>query len=394
MTKGALMFGDRSAAEVLLGSRAIANRVIAAIAATNPVQHGTGSASLAADIRWIVERNLRAVAAVLEGTAEDAVDDELLRASAIRRFDEGSSFSSVASAYHRGVSVLWEELARATADPDVLSEAGTRMLGHLEHITVALAEDYQRSAFALQSVERDARFALFTALVSGADAAGEAHRSGLELADRYGVLVLRLSASDSDVPIDVAARRITRRARVIIEGDGHPDALAVLGPAGGTALIPLTGGDEGVRTALAASLQPAFGEACTAAWVPVPVEGVPEAVQLGEELVSIALREHGSGAFVTLDDLLFEYQASRPGPAHAALSARLAGIGEEAIVTAEAYLRTGGDRRATAAAMNVHPNTVDYRLGRLAALSGMDIGDPRGAALIEAALIARRGESA
>ncbi|MFF1649149.1 helix-turn-helix domain-containing protein [Streptomyces sp. NPDC058240] len=57
--------------------------------------------------------------------------------------------------------------------------------------------------------------------------------------------------------------------------------------------------------------------------------------------------------------------------------------------TLRAYLRHGFDRRATAAHLNLHPNTVDYRLGRIARLCGIDAADPAERLTAFAALYAR-----
>ncbi|MFE9860487.1 helix-turn-helix domain-containing protein [Streptomyces sp. NPDC005780] len=45
------------------------------------------------------------------------------------------------------------------------------------------------------------------------------------------------------------------------------------------------------------------------------------------------------------------------------------------------------DRRLTAVLLGLHPNTVDNRLARLAELTGLDLGSPRGTALAIAALL-------
>jgi DNA-binding PucR family transcriptional regulator len=44
--------------------------------------------------------------------------------------------------------------------------------------------------------------------------------------------------------------------------------------------------------------------------------------------------------------------------------------------TLRAWLLHGGDRRATAAELQVHPQTVRYRMGRLRELFGDDLDDP------------------
>lgn len=394
MTIRPLRFEGRSAPEILIGQRDLTDRVIAAVAATNPAEHGTGEASLAADIRWAVEHNLRGAADALEGVE---TDDELLRASAVRRFEEGSSFTSVIAAYHRGVSVIWSELASRTTDGEDLAVAGERLLRHLERITVSLAEEYGRNAAAFDSVERDARFAIFTALTQGGDAVEVAHRIGWALSERYGVLVLRLRVGDGEAPESVTARRTTRRLRDAIERAASGDVLAVLGPRGGTALVPVPvpvpgGGPEagGIGELLRRSLTDAFAAGFTAAWTEADASGIPDAMAVAEELADLAEALPDARAFVTLDDLALEYQSARPGPARALLAGRLDPLGAELRGTVEVYLASGGDRRATALALTVHPNTVDYRLGRVARLTGLDATTPEGAAHLRAGLVARR----
>jgi DNA-binding PucR family transcriptional regulator len=44
--------------------------------------------------------------------------------------------------------------------------------------------------------------------------------------------------------------------------------------------------------------------------------------------------------------------------------------------TLRCWLLHGGDRRATAADLQVHPQTVRYRMGRLRELFGEDLDDP------------------
>ncbi|MGY1681977.1 helix-turn-helix domain-containing protein [Geodermatophilus sp. SYSU D01176] len=54
-----------------------------------------------------------------------------------------------------------------------------------------------------------------------------------------------------------------------------------------------------------------------------------------------------------------------------------------------ALLASGHDRRRTAEALHVHPNTVDYRLGRIARACGIDPADPAGRPAALAALAVR-----
>ena len=392
MTKADIALGGTSVRDILLGNREIVDRIITAIAPTNPEQHGTGGASQAADIRWAVEHSLQAAADSL--TARPS-DDELLRASAVRRFEEGSSFSSVIAAYHRGVAVIWDELrARAEREDDAaLAECARLLFIHLERITSALAADFERTWTVSRLGERDARFAIFTALTQGGDAEGEAHRSGRTLASRYGILVVRLRRAEDSSPGDVIARRETQRLRSAIDSAAGGEVLAVLGAAGGTALVPVRDGGDTVEE-LRRALHAGFGGNATGAWVEAGVSEIADALPVAEELLEIALAIRGEGAVHTLDDLLLEYQSARPGPGRALLARRIDGVGDELLQTVDAYLSSGGDRRATAAALHVHPNTVDYRLGRVLTLTGMEATTPEGASQLRAARVANRLERA
>jgi DNA-binding PucR family transcriptional regulator len=60
------------------------------------------------------------------------------------------------------------------------------------------------------------------------------------------------------------------------------------------------------------------------------------------------------------------------------------------LTTATAYLETGGSLEATARALFVHPNTVRYRLGRIAEVTGYDLAHPREAHTIAIALAVGR----
>lgn len=60
--------------------------------------------------------------------------------------------------------------------------------------------------------------------------------------------------------------------------------------------------------------------------------------------------------------------------------------GTSYVPTLQAYLEAFGDIRKVATDMNVHPNTVKYRIGRLVELSGLDLTDGTERLVIELAL--------
>jgi DNA-binding PucR family transcriptional regulator len=54
------------------------------------------------------------------------------------------------------------------------------------------------------------------------------------------------------------------------------------------------------------------------------------------------------------------------------------------------WLRHPGDPRAAAAALRIHPNTLRYRMARVTALLGADLGDPDTRLALLCQLVAER----
>lgn len=63
--------------------------------------------------------------------------------------------------------------------------------------------------------------------------------------------------------------------------------------------------------------------------------------------------------------------------------------GTELLETLNAYLSSGGSLAEAAAKLNVHRNTLSYRINRIAELSGRDLGDPRDRLILQMALLCR-----
>ena len=93
---------------------------------------------------------------------------------------------------------------------------------------------------------------------------------------------------------------------------------------------------------------------------------------------------------VAADDLLAERVLVGDAPARAMLLDRiwhpLTGAGGALLETASAYLECGGSLEGTARLLFVHPNTVRYRIGKVADLTGYQLSDPRDAHTILVAL--------
>jgi PucR C-terminal helix-turn-helix domain/GGDEF-like domain len=101
---------------------------------------------------------------------------------------------------------------------------------------------------------------------------------------------------------------------------------------------------------------------------------------------------------VLADELLAERVLAGDQAARRALIDRiyhpLATAGKSLFETATTYLDGGGGLESTARVLFIHPNTVRYRLGRIAVVTGYDISQPREAYTVRLALaVGRLAES-
>jgi hypothetical protein len=332
-------------------------------------------------------------------------DDELvdIRSSAARRAEERVPLDAVLAAYHIGGRIGWEALVDAAepAEQDILIVVAGRVLEFVQQVTGAVASAYLEERQSIYGEERDALRAVASALLSGESADKLASRVGVSIAPAYVVLDMSIEdhpdEQEHGVGGAVAARRKLRRVQGRLERWAGQPVIGLLEPAGGPVLIATTP-DESDK--VVAELPALLAELGDAAGAPVSA-GVAVAAtvgdlagatrQAGDVLALAAGLGRGPGAY-TLSDVLLEYQLSRPSDALPELGQLLEPLerNPDLVLTLETYLAHDLDRRGTAAALHVHPNTLDYRLRRVVELTGIDPATTRGLQLVGAALAARR----
>jgi sugar diacid utilization regulator len=220
------------------------------------------------------------------------------------------------------------------------------------------------------------------------------------VAPAYVVLALALPGPEVDPQLDagsaVAERRRIRWLQDALDAFAGSAVLSVLDGRGGTALLPATPATvdaiDHALPGLLARLADATGVPVRAASAQAATpDVVPAGAGLAGEVLELVQRLDRPPGLYRLCDLLVEYQLTRPGPAHDELARRLDCIVDQVhlVDTLRAYL--GHDRRRgrVADALHVHPNTVDYRLGRIAALTGLDPANPSDSQILRAALMVR-----
>lgn len=390
---------------VAAGLRALApdlsRRVLARLLEELPVYAALPGEEVAGDIAAIVQHSVRLFADAVEGRRIPA-DAELAeqRQSAQRRAEEGVPLDAILAAYQLGISMVWSQVSSGVGPQDHadLREVLDLLLGLQRRLLCAVSESYLAARRVIDSEEHNGRHALMAALLSGAEPDGTA-----PVASRYAVLTLALqrhpdedAAAGALAAVDgVAARRKVRRVREVLDGFAEQPCLTAFQADRGTALMPLDDGavpDHLRLRALICDAATAAGAPVTAAVAVADAAGVPAAATRTAEIVDLVRATGRPPGLYRLADVLLDYQLSRPSPALPALAARLEPLTPkpELLATLRTYLELGRDRRAAAAALHVHPNTVDYRLRRISELTGLSANRAEDLGDLHASLVARQ----
>ncbi|MGW3077667.1 PucR family transcriptional regulator [Kitasatospora sp. NPDC001132] len=412
---------------LLGGSRELAETVVSALLERVPVYRRLPREQLAGELTRDTERRIRALAhTVRTGLPASAEEFAAVRESAARRAEEGLPLDAVLLAHHLGLEVCWEFATRCARDGDTadLLVLNRLLLDQLRQATTAAGAGFLEGRRPAADRRGAARRSLLGALLAGTSYDEAADHAGLRLPAGYAVLCLSVADHPDEhapgVDRGIAARRKLHRFEAELDHRTRQSALTALTPTGGMVLIPFgpspgpdkegtgedgTGvGGTGVgdtdeppwpllAAALAAAARAAGAPVLAGAASAGPAD-VPAAAALAHEVLDVARAFGRPPGLHRLDDVLLEYQLTRPSQARSRLAALLeplAGAGE-LLITLHTHLAGGLNRRHTASALHLHPNTVDYRLRRIAALTGLDPSRPADVPRITAAIAARTAE--
>ncbi|MFC6885482.1 MULTISPECIES: helix-turn-helix domain-containing protein [Actinomadura] len=373
---------------------ALARAVVAGYAEESPLYGGRIPLQLQTVMASTCRMALRLMLGSLLGQDPPDADLRLIRERARERAAEELPFQEYVRAFHGCLYLLWDELGRALAgDPGALGPAMRRAHGVYDSIQEAGAAGYDEHA-RTAAVEYDRSGArAVSALLAGDPSRVVAHFQG-EVPAVLTLVVLELPPSGGAEP---ATRRVAahRRARRILDelerlyGDAPP---ADLRSSGGVLL--LTGTVD--LAVLAARVESAAGGPVTLAAETVrsPADA-PEAASAARRVLGIVRGTGRPPGPYRLEDVALDYHLGADSPAAPVLlgaMAPLRGRGE-LWDTLLAYFAHDFDRRRAARALAVHPNTVDNRLARVHALTGVDVTTADGL-LTAAVAVAHRRRSA
>ncbi|MFF9018309.1 PucR family transcriptional regulator [Streptomyces sp. NPDC014870] len=344
---------------------------------------------IAATVRHGVRLFLRQVVDPDAAAAPGA--GRLFRERAAQRAEEGMPLHLLLRTHALGMYVLWQALREAAepGDEAALVELADLLLASHDEIVGAVAETYLDERSALEAEQRAQRRSLVRGLLDGTSPPGPG------LLEQLGIdgpcLVLALGADGVPHEGDVAVRRRLRRIQTALDHSfgGEVPALLDAGTDLGRAIAP-GGGEppEELTTRLARAAGVPLRVAAVLAATP---SDVPEAARTAGEILRVARACGLRPGLHRLDDVLLEYHLSRPGESGRRIAALLDPVADrpELLETLRVHLAGGQDRRATAVALGLHPNTVDNRLAKIAGRTGIDLATPRGTATALAALLLR-----
>ncbi|MDP9386290.1 MAG: helix-turn-helix domain-containing protein [Actinomycetota bacterium] len=357
---------------------------------------------LTTDVRSITVQHLDLVVRALTGgRAPTEADFAATRAGGARRVHQGISLESFQRAARLWGRLLWEAVLEDSntdipAEREAALHIAGRVMEHVDQMSTNVAEGFLNELQSVWSDREVVRRDLLDGLVSGQGDSERIRRLArslkLRLADRYVVVVLRgpealvEEQADQALAARVALRRIVEAARRHLRINGHP-LLVGMRDGEVVALCPIEepGDVDEIRRragVLAADLEPAdvsVGVSGGHAKIADVAAAYAEARDAVEIAVGIGIR----GRALHFDEVLIDHMVRSSPHGDRILDSTLrplldydAGKQAELVSTLRAYMDSGFNLTRSAEVLQVHPNTVVYRLRRIRELSGRDPHDP------------------
>ncbi|AHH17740.1 transcriptional regulator, MarR family [Nocardia nova SH22a] len=265
----------------------------------------------------------------------------------------------------------------------------------LDTMTTAVSHAYVRELRAVVSEHHNAVHTLTSALLGGHPTSTMARECGIEIADNYHILALHIpphpDQHNPHLDPTIIARRKLRRIQAALATNTHTTTLSLLSTDGGTLLIPTTHTTPTDLDPLITHLSHAARVPITATTTTTTTTDIPTATDQTHQLLDMVTRLESIPGLYRFDDLALEYQLTRPGPGRDHLGTLLNPLDHhpELLTTLQTHIANNLNRQRTARLLHVHTNTVDYRLKRIAQLTGFDPTQASGLWYLRSALVAR-----
>ena len=375
---------DPAAIAARIDPAAVAERMVEIFRAEIPGYQRLPSGVLAGQILDVARRNVE-LFVVCVGTGIKPSDAQLepFRVSARDRAAEGMPLEDLLHAYRLGGRLAWEAMVQeaGAAEQHALPSLAGLVMEYLDGVSSAVANSYLEERQHLVSEEERRLRTLLDALV-GAQPLDAGLRDLMErlrfpAADAYQPFAAMLPESSARAHSRLAARLRDRGLLAVTEGV-RVAGLAAPGRGGVVLDDPdaravLVEGEDTPRHQLAAALE----EVRLAADVAQRL-GRTGALDLPAMAPELLLARSPRLAGLVRNRALAPL---RPVPGRRS---------PDLIATVRTLFEERLDRRRAAAALHVHPNTLDYRLRRVQELTGLDLDSPADITLLVLALAANQ----
>ncbi|MFP3963449.1 helix-turn-helix domain-containing protein [Actinomadura fulvescens] len=322
-----------------------------------------------------------------EDRALNATELAVITDWSARRAADGLPLDAALAAYMVGTTACWD-LLTADATPEEMRRYGAHTLRYLASVIPAVALAHLHEQQQIEGQRRDQRSRLVLALLVGEPASELAAQCGVRLAPAYLVLLLHLGPGPGD------SRQTVRHVQTALDAHQRTDVLATLTAEGGTVLLPADSDGHAMDALpdLVTQVAAATARPVTASVSAAPDHaGIPAALAEAKQVADLVARLNRPPGLYRLEDVLLEYQLARPGRALTGLAAKLDPLDSrpDLLATVESFVRHGHNRSHASAELRVHRNTLDYRLTKVAKMTGIDLTRPEGLRLLDAAVTAR-----
>ena len=324
---------------------------------------------------------------------------EVFRYNTAHRAEEGVDFSTVLWGQQVFIRSLWQMLCSVEPplSPQSLALAGDHLMRSWHPLLDQTMTGYFEGFY---DIDDRIRKKVTAALLAGHPAEPTAEKHGIPLPERFAVLALEFDRHPQeelgDEPDRASARkRKLRRVLLRLARQLGEQPLSYLDSDGGMVLMSMDASPTAPpwQRIDMEDLARSAGAQVRAAVVPtMRHDEIPRAVIQAKEILRIAsATKDGPGPF-TLNDVLVEYHLTRATESADAIVASIRPLLDQPNVleTVETYLAVEADRRRAADVLVVHPNTVDNRLARCAALTGLDPRTAAGRFQLQIALTVHR----
>lgn len=378
----------------------LSNDVLESVLAEVPLYRNLPAEQLQGEVLHVVRVNLEAFLRSLPDGRPRAEDLAFLRSSAARRAEEGVPLDSVLAAYSVGARTAWRALVQLgeREEPTALLELATAILRYTETVVGAVTSTYVEAHEELQHGERETRRALIRALLSGESPTELFASLGMVSAATYSLVafqLLRPAAEPQGLSTLVATRRRARRIEALLVDRFGPDLLVGIDGDEGviltseTCLAALGSLRDFSRSVHAALVSGSEGPVRLVVAPPVPERELPARRQELRRLLDVASRLERPAVPLLRDDLTLEIVAADSADRLASVLSPLDDH-PELRSTLETWLAADRNRTLTARRLHIHPNTLDYRLGRVRDLTGLELTSTCGLALVVLSVLAKR----